>query len=176
VLRYSTRLGAMAIVLGTFAVFLVATGYAQDRLFAAKGVVVDQAGAVITHAQLAFKGESGIIVSPTGMDGFVNVNLKAGKYVVTVSASGFATTQLVDFWVPGSTADAFRVVLNVDPDASLRSDRYHDDIEVPTLPSELRNILPDDPTPTSLPVVRPATIKHRSTRCLYLWRCSASKP
>ena len=112
-LRYAILLGVMVIVLGTSAAFVVATGYAQDRLFAAKGVVVDQSGAVIQNAEVVFKGESGIIVSHTGMDGSVNVNLRPGKYVVTVSARAFVTTQLVDVCVPGPTADAFRVVLNV---------------------------------------------------------------
>jgi uncharacterized membrane protein len=151
---------------------------AAEQLFAVKGVVVDPSGAVIPQAEVVFKGESDRIAAHTGMDGAVNVNLEAGKYVVTISAFGFATTKLVDVFVPGPTADVFRVSLKVDQSQiNYGSDLGHSGIaHVPTVPSEMPDvIIKDEPTPTSLPVVQPAT-KRRSMRCLYLWRCSAPQP
>jgi Carboxypeptidase regulatory-like domain len=167
----------MAIVLSTSACFVIAAGYAQEHLFAVKGVVVDPSGAVIPQAAVVFKGELGTIVAHTGMDGSVSANLEAGKYLVTINAFGFATTKLVDFSVPGPTADVFRVSLKVDQSQmNYGSDFGHSIVAVPTVPSELPNIIKDEPTRTSLPVVQPATTKRRSMRCLYLWRCSASQP
>jgi hypothetical protein len=166
----------MAVVLSTAASFVVA-GYAQEHLFAVSGAVIDQTGAVIPQAEVVFKGESGTVVAHTSANGSVDVNLKAGEYVVKVSAFAFATTELVDFSVPRATADAFRVVLMVDPRANLRSDRYVQDDVVPTIPiPELPNVIDDEPTHTSLSVAQASTSKHRSMRCFYLWRCSASQP
>jgi hypothetical protein len=174
VLRYSIRLSVMAIALS--AGFVNAATDPQERLFAIEGVVVDESGARITHAQVVFKGESGTIVAHTGMDGSVNVNVAAGKYVATVSALGFVTTKLVDFSVPSPTADAFRVVLQVSqvrfgsgPDPGFLA-------PVATIQSELPDAIKDEPNRTSSPVVQPAATKQRSARCLYLWRCSVSQP
>ena len=164
-LRCAIRLGVMVIALSTSAGFLVATSYAHQRLYAIKGVVVDQWGAVIQHAEVVFKGNSGTLVSHTGMDGSVNVNLEAGKYLVTVSAIGFATTELADYSVPAPTAEPFRVILKVN--------------NVPFnggSPAGDPSILKDVPTRTSLPVAQLATTKRRSMRCLYLWKCSAAHP
>ena len=166
----------MVILLSRSAGLLSAAASPQEHQFAVKGIVVDSMGAVVSQAEVEFKGDHGRVVAHTGMDGSVSVNLKAANYVVTVSAPGFATTKLNDFSVPSPTADAFRVTLNVDPRTELRSDRYHDDIGVPTVLSELPNSINDEPTPTPLPVTPAATTKRRSVRCLYLWRCSASRP
>jgi hypothetical protein len=162
--------------LSAFAGFVIATGYAQEHLFAIKGVVVDESGARIPQAEVVFKGESGTPISHADMGGSVNVNLGAGRYLVTVSAIGFATAKLVDFSVQGPSAEAFRVVLEVDQ-ISFGSGSDPDPHNfVPTVPSELPNIIKDEPNRTSLPVAQPATRKRRSMRCLYLWRCSASQP
>jgi len=157
---------------------VVALQSAVEQLFTVKGVVVDPSGAVIPQAEVVFKGESDRIAANTGMDGSVNLNLEAGKYVVTISAVGFATTKLVDFFVPAPTADVFRVSLKIDQSQTFYgSDLGHSGIaHVPTIPSELPNIIQDEPTRPSSPVAQPATTKHRSMRCLYLWRCSASQP
>jgi carboxypeptidase family protein len=177
VLRYAIRLSVMIIILGMSAGFVTAVGYAQEDLFAVKGFVVDPSGAVIPQAEVVFKGESDRIAAHTGMDGSVNVNLAAGKYGVTISAVGFATTKLVDFSVPRAAADAFRITLKVD-----QSPTYHgwgpgpDNIAVPTVPSELPDTIQDEPTCSSLPVAQPATTKRPSMGCLYLWRCSVSQP
>jgi Carboxypeptidase regulatory-like domain len=159
--RYAIRLGVMAIVLAASAVFV--------------GVVVDESGAVLPTAEVVFTGESGTIISHADPSGSVNVDLEAGKYVVTVSANGFDTTRLVDFSVPGPTADAFRVILKAD-ELMYRPENLVPLIAVPTVPSELPNVIKNEPTRTSLPVAHPATTKRRSMRCLYLWRCSASEP
>jgi hypothetical protein len=176
VLRYPIRL---IIVLGTCAVF-VAAAYSQEHLFAVNGVVVDQSGAGIQQAEAVFKGESGTIVAHSDANGSVNVNLKAGSYVVTVTAHAFATAKLIDFSVPDPTANAFRVVLKIDQSqVSYGSDlgqSSRDRDTVPTVPSELTNSIEDEPTRTSSLVVRSVTTKHRSMQCLYLWRCSASQP
>ena len=166
---HAIRLSVMVIALSTFASLVTGAGYAQEHRFAVRGVIVDSSGAVIPQAEVVFKGESGTFVSHTGMDGSVNVHLEAGKYLLTISAVGFAT-KLADFSVPGATADIFRVVLN--SRSEVRADRYHEDIGVPTVPSELPNIIKDEPTRSYLPVVQSVTTKRRSMRCLYLWRCS----
>ena len=170
------RISVMAVVLSMPAGF-VAAGYTQEHLFPVKGVVVDPSGAVIQQAEVVFKGESGTIISHTGMDGSVNVNLEAGKYLVAISAYGFATTKLVDFSVPRPTAPAFQVRLKLDHiDFGSGSDNGHSGIlSVATVPSELLNVIKDDPTRPPLPVVQPAATKRRSPRCLYLWNCSASR-
>ncbi len=175
-LRNAIRLSVMVIALSTFAGFVTAAGYAQEHRFAVKGVVVDPSGAVIPQAEVVFKGESGAIISHTGMDGSVNVNLEAGKYLVTISAYEFATTKLVDFSVPGPTADAFRVSLKLDQIDFGTGSPNIVPIVVPTAPSELPNVIKDAPTHTSLLVAQPATTKRHSMRCLYLWRCSGSQP
>jgi Carboxypeptidase regulatory-like domain len=173
VLRYSIRLSVMVIVLGEG--FVIAATDPQDHLFAVKGVVVDESGAVVPNAEVVFKEESGTIVAHAGMDGSVNVNLGAGKYVVRVSALGFATTKLVDFSVPSPTADAFHVILKAGSIFFGSGSPHVVPLVVPTVPSELPDvIIKDEPTPTALPVVQLATTKRRSMRCLYLWRCSAS--
>ena len=165
----------MVIVLSTSAGFVLAA-YPQEHVLAVKGVVDDPSGAVIQQAEVVFKGESDTIVTHTGMDGSLNVNLKAGKYVVTVSAFGFATATLVDFPVSGSNADAFRVILRPRPGTMQPSMDANPHISVSPFPSELPNIIQDEPTRSSLPVAQPATTKRRSMRCLYLWRCSATRP
>jgi Carboxypeptidase regulatory-like domain len=104
----------MAIILSTAAGFVIAASYAQEQAFAVKGVVVDPSGAVISQAEVVFKGKSGTIVAHTGMDGSVTVSLEAGQYVVTISAFGFATTKLADFSVSGPAADTLRVSLKID--------------------------------------------------------------
>lgn len=48
-------------------------------------------------------------------------------------------------------------------------------VEVPTSLSELPNRIRDEGMRTSSLVMPPATIKPRSMRCLYLWRCSVSR-
>ena len=173
-LRYLIRLNVMVMVLS--ASFVNAATDPQERLFAIEGVVVDESGARITHAEVVFKAESGTTVAHTGMDGSVSVNLKAGRYVVTVSALGFVTTKLVDFSVPGPTADAFHVVLEVaqipfgsGPDPGFLP-------PVATIPSELPDAIKDQPNRISSLVVQPSAAKQRSARCLYLWRCSVSQP
>ena len=177
-LCYAIRLSVTVVLLSTAGGFVIAAGHAQESLFAVKGLVVDPSGAVIAQAEVVFKGESGTIVAHTDANGSANVNLGAGKYVVTVSAFGFATAKLVDFSVPGPTADTFHVSLKIDQrqgDFGSGSPNVVP-IAVPTVPSELPNVIKDEPSPTSLPVARPATTKRRSMRCLYLWRCSASQP
>lgn len=176
-LRYLIRLSVMFIVLSTSAGFFIAAGHAQEHQFAVKGVVVDPTGAVLQQAEVVFKSESGTIIAHTGMDGSVTVNLEAGKYVVTISAFGFATTKLANFSVPGPDAASFRVSLKIDQSQMNYGSDFGQSrrLEVPTDSSELSEIIKDEPTRTSLPVVQPATTKHRSMRCLYLWRCSASQ-
>ena len=169
-----------AIRLTVMAVILVMSvgSHAQEHLFAVKGVVCDPSGAVIQQAEVVFKGESDRIVAPTAMDGSVKLNLKAGKYVVTITAVGFATAKLVDFVVPSPIADPFRVSLKIDQSqTAYGSDLGHSRISyLQTVPSELPNTIQEERTRPSPPVVQLATPKHRSMRCLYLWRCSPSQP
>jgi hypothetical protein len=171
-LRYAIRLSVVVIFFPTFTAF-IAAGYAQEKhLFGVKGFVVDELGAVIPTAEVTFKGKSGTILAHTVMDGSVSANLETGKYVVTIRATGFAGAELVDFSVSGPNADAFRVSLKVDP-IPLGIDLLP---EVPTVPSNLPDIIIQDEPARTFPVAQPATTKHRSMRCLHLWRCSASQP
>jgi hypothetical protein len=168
----------MVIILALSAGSLTGAAYAQEHLFAVEGVVVDPSGAVIQQADVVFKAESESIAAQTGMDGSVNLNLAAGKYVVTITAVGFATAKLVDFIVPSPTADPFRVSLKIDQSqTAYGSDLGHSRISyLQTVPSELPNTIQEERTRPSLPVVQLATPRHRSMRCLYLWRCSPSQP
>ena len=179
-LRYAIRLGVTIIILGTSAGFVIAAGYAQEHLFAVKGVVVDQSGADIPQAEVVFKGKSGTVVAHTDMNGSVNVKLEADDYAVTVNAVGFATAKLVDFSVPVPSAEAFRVILKIDQSRINYGSDFgqsgRDYNTVPTVPAQLPNIIQDEPTRTSSLVVQSATTKRRSMRCLYLWRCSAPQP
>jgi hypothetical protein len=174
-LRYAIRPSVIVIFFTTFTVF-IAAGYAQEHLFGVKGFVVDELGAVISTAEVTFKGESGTILGHTGMDGSVYVNLGAGKYVVTISVPGFATAKLVDFSVSGPNADAFRVSLTADPISwGSGSPNVGPLVEAPTVPSELPDVIVDEAARTSSLAAQPATTKRRSMRCLYLWKCSASQ-
>jgi hypothetical protein len=168
----------MVIALGMCAGFVIATGYAQERRYAIKGVVVDHAGAVIPEAEVEFKRESSTVVSHTGVDGIVNVDLGAGKYVVTVRMRGFATAKVVDFSVPGSAADTFRVILEVDPTPSgspFPAGVPLPDTAVPTVSDdEFPDVIKYEPVPNFSPAAGPAVSRRRSVRCLYLWRCSSS--
>jgi len=169
------RISVMAIVLSTSLGSVVSRAHAQERQFAVHGVVVDSGGAAISGAEVSFKAESGAVVSHTGMDGSVHVNLAAGEYAVTVRARGFAVKNLVDLAVPSPSADTFRVILEIDQSQlSDGSDFGHGAGRTPTEPSELPNVIKDESTSTSLPLQQPAASKRRSIRCLYLWRCSAS--
>lgn len=175
-LRHMIRLSVLIVALSSFAGIATTAGCAQEQRFAVKGVVVDQSGAVISQAEVMFKGESGTVISHTGMDGSVDVNLEPGKYLVTISAHAFVTTRLVDFLVPRPTADAFRVSLRIEPDPLERNDQYHEGLGVPTVVSDLPNVIKNEPPPDSSAVSRSVPAKRRSTRCLYLWRCSRSQP
>jgi hypothetical protein len=128
----------------------------------------------VQQTEVAFKGKSGTMVVHTSTDGSVNVNLEAGNYEVTISALGFATTNLAVFSVPGPTVQPFRVILKARPPDLQPIMDASSHIGVPTVPSELPDIIQDEPTRTLSPVVQPVTTKRRSIRCLYLWRCSAS--
>jgi len=150
------------------------SGHPQEKKIAVKGVIVDQQGAPLI-AEVVFNRDSATIVGHTDESGSVKLNLESGKYVVTVSAVGFLTTKLIDFSVPGPTANDFRVVLKFDPvNGMLRADRYSTHDEVPTVPSEPPNLIKDEPIPSPLSATQSTTRKRRSARCLYLWRCSAS--
>jgi len=150
--------------------FVIPAASVQEDLFAVKGTVVDLSGVVIQQAEVVFKGDSGKIVAHTVTVGSVNVQLPAGKYVVTISASGFVTAKLVDFSVPPQTAGAFHVILKVGPTDFGSGSPNVIPLVVPTVPSELPDIN-EEQTRTSLPVVQPAAPKRRSMRCLYRWRC-----
>jgi hypothetical protein len=173
---YAIRLSMMAIVLGTSAGFLIGAGYAQEYRYAVKGVVVDQSGAVVPQAEVLFQKGVHRIIAHTGMDGSVKVYLEVGSYVVTVCAFGFAPyNKLINVALPRPSADAFLVTLKVDQSQLGYGSDFGQGWDRSIL-CDLPNIVQDQPPPVSLPVVQPAATKHRSMRCLFLWRCSASKP
>jgi hypothetical protein len=166
----------MAIVLIVLGGFVAAVVNAQEQLFPVEGLVVDEMGAAIPHAELVFKAESGTIVAQTGVDGVVRVMLGTGNYAVTIVQCGFKTTKLADFFVQGPTVGAFRVVLQVEPRATeCGAGPVPTVMEVQTVISELPNVIADAHAYTSVPMAQPATTKHRSKHCLYLWRCSTAQ-
>jgi len=171
--RYAIGLGATILALIAF-VGVIATSSAQEKVYPIGIAVVDPAGAAIQNADVVFKGASGTVFAHTGMDGFVNANLQAGNYVVTIRAFGFATAGLSEFSVPATGTVPFRVSLKVNNVffGSGSPNIIRDD--VPTVLSELPSRLGDQAVPTPLPVTQPTTTKRRSLRCFYLWRCSAS--
>src|SRR6266581_1680682 len=55
-------------------------------------IVFDPSGAVITNAEVTFKGEK-TITTKTGQDGSIQVPLPHGIYTVTTSSPGFKTNK-----------------------------------------------------------------------------------
>jgi carboxypeptidase family protein len=107
-------LGVVAIILSISVGPLTTKSHAEEQVFAATGIVVDRSGASIPEAEVVFEGHSCALVSHTDVGGSVNVSLPAGTYVVTVLARGFFTTKLSNFTVVDSSANAFRIVLQID--------------------------------------------------------------
>lgn len=173
----------IAIVLSVLAGVIVPIVNAQDQLFPVEGVVVDETGAAIPHAEVVFKAESGtlspsflfpvlpVIEAQAGVDGVVRVMLGTGNYAVTIIQCGFKTAKPPDFSVQGPTMDAFRIVLQVEPRATDCGGVAPTVMEAQTVISEVPNVIADEHAYTSVPMARPATSKRRSRRCLYLWRC-----
>lgn len=138
-----------------------------------KVTVVDQTGAVIADSEVVFKGDSKTIVSHAGIDGAVRVALPSGQYAVAASHFGFLTNDLPDFQAVAPVPSELKIVLKVgssfacNPCPGLV-------LAVPTVTSDLPNVIEDEPihvTPVQ-PVTK--TRKSRSLHCLYLWKCSTS--
>jgi hypothetical protein len=75
------------------------------------------------------------------MDGSVTVELRTGRYAVTITKAGFVTAKLVDFQINAPTPAAFRVVLRVDhtpTDGGIFEG-------VPTTSSELPSVISSEP-------------------------------
>jgi hypothetical protein len=115
--RMTKRFYEAVLALGALGVLLVPFGRGQNRPSTpepsseVKGIVTDATGAVIPNCEVSFKEESGTIVSHTGMDGTVKLELRTGKYAVTVTGIGFVTTKLIDFQISAPAPATFRVVL-----------------------------------------------------------------
>jgi hypothetical protein len=169
----TTRPRDPAVALGSLLVLLAALCSGQERatpelLAEVKGVVADETGAVIPRSEVVFKGELGTVVSHTGLDGSAIVELRTGKYAVTVAKRGFVTAKVVDLQISAPTPTAFRVVLQLDQtptDGGIFEG-------VPTTTSELPNVISSEPS--RVPAARPPTPKSRSLRSLYLWKCAFS--
>ncbi len=95
------------------AVGMSLAGYAQEPSFEVKCTVVDEMGAVIPHAEVVFKGQSGTTAARTSLDGVATQALRAGRYAVWVTQIGFITTVLRDLNVVGASQPACRIVLKV---------------------------------------------------------------
>jgi carboxypeptidase family protein len=108
------------LALGALVVLLAPCGRGQNRPSTPQpssevtGIVTDATGAVIPHSEVVFKGESGTLVSHTSTDGTVKVELRTGKYSVTVAGIGFVTAKLADFQINAPDPATFRLVLQVD--------------------------------------------------------------
>lgn len=103
----------IAVILSLLASSATPVANAQEHLEPVEGVVVDETGAAIPHVKLLFQAGSDTLVAYTGANGVVRVMLAAGRYEVTISQFGFATTRLDDFFVLRPNVDTFRVVLKV---------------------------------------------------------------
>src|SRR6266404_5342724 len=57
-------------------------------------IVFDPAGAVITNAEVTFRGKK-TITTKTGQDGSIQVPLPHGIYTVTTSSPGFKTIEII---------------------------------------------------------------------------------
>src|SRR6478752_503402 len=138
------RLRVIAIVLSTLASLVIPVVNAQDHLLPVEGVLVDETGAAIPHAKLVFKAESDALVAYTSINGVVSVMSAAGRYAVTISQFGFATTKLADFLVQSPNVDAFRVVLKVEPTDTDRGGMVPTAMGAQTVTSELPNVIADE--------------------------------
>jgi len=139
----TTRLHA-AVALASFLLTALCSGQERttsEPVAKIKGIVADQTGAVIPQSEVVFKGELGTIVSHTGMDGSVTVQLRTGTYLVTITRSGFVTAKLVDFQINAPTPAAFRVNLQLDHSPS--DGGIFDG--VPTTTAELPSVIRSEP-------------------------------
>ena len=164
-----------AATLAVSVLVLIAGGQAQVAapLSEIKVTVLDQSGARIPDSEVVFKSDSKTIVSHAGVDGAVRVALPSGQYAVTVSALAFRKAKVPNFQVVAPAPGELTAVLMVDscpPGPCLTVIP----LEVPTVTSDLPNIIWAAPSP--VPPAQPAakTRKSRSLHCLYLWTCSAS--
>ncbi len=159
-----------------FSIFvLIAGSRAQvpQPLSSVKVTVLDESGAIIPGSEVVFKTDSTIIVSHAGIDGAVRVALPTGQYAVTVSAPAFRETEVPDFRVVAPAFAELKAVLkegSCPPGPCL----IVIPVEVPTVISDLPNVIEAEPSP--VPPVQATTKikKSRSLHCLYLWKCSTS--
>lgn len=167
------RFRVIAVILSLLASLVTPVANAQEHLEPVEGVVVDETGAATPHVKLVFQAGSDTFVAYAGTSGVVRVMLAAGRYEVTISQFGFATTRLDDFLVLRPNVDTFRVVLKIaatDIDPLVPTA-----VRVPTVVSELPNVIADETPCASLPMTQAIPTKRRSMRCLYLWRCSTTQ-
>jgi hypothetical protein len=127
-------------------VLLAAVAFCQNHPTATsptsevKGVVTDTTGAVIPHAEVAFKGDSDTIKTQTARDGSFDLTLPSGRYVVTIAQSGFKVTRVLDFQVRAPALAVLNVVLQVGDPKIIVDPSW---VEVPTLASDLPSALND---------------------------------
>jgi hypothetical protein len=75
-------------------------------------IVFDPAGAVITNAEITFKGEK-TISTKTGQDGSIQVPLPHGIYTVTTSSPGFKTNKITGFSADSAKPPVLKIVLQI---------------------------------------------------------------
>jgi hypothetical protein len=170
------------VVLGMFLSALVAAGCAQSvaPVSEVTVTVVDPSGAVLPDSEVIFKSGSKTIVSKTGKVGLTTVTLPTGKYAVAVNHYGFLKNEVSDLQVIAPEPGELRFVMKVDPSSSLPCGPCGCGgcaaSVVPTATSDRPNVIPFEPILDSLPTMsNDAVIKKiRSSRCLYLWKCSTA--
>lgn len=163
----------IAVILSLLASLVTPVANAQEHLEPVEGVVVDETGAAIPHVKLVFHAGSNTFVAYTDMNGVVRVMLAAGRYEVTISQFGFATTRLADFFVLRPNVDTFQIVLKIA--ATAIDPVVPTAVRVPTVVSELPNVIAAEHFSASVPMTQPARTRRRSIRCLYLRRCSTTQ-
>jgi hypothetical protein len=133
-------------------------------------VVVDPAGAVIPNAEITLKGETNV-TTKTAQDGFIQVPLAYGSYVVTISRLGFKTTIITPFSVDAAKHPILKVVLEVAHDC----DDCFQGREVPTTTSDVQSVI-ESPLVSQLPDGGGPFPLYRSVYTQSFRACSADKP
>lgn len=133
------------VALSFLLVLVTATLYGQERsspepVSEVMCVVTDAVtGAVVPQSTVVFKSESGEIVGHTSMDGSVREELRTGKYIVTASQRGFATSKPVTLLIDAPASFKCRVVLELGSGTVHSFDTVLPG--VPTLTSDLPSVI-----------------------------------
>jgi iron complex outermembrane receptor protein len=90
---------------------IFANAQSSNETSVLKGLVYDDMSAVITNAEVTFRGADGKVkVVKTNSDGEFEVNLSAGNYSIEVESPGFQTFKLEKYRI----APSYKGKMNLD--------------------------------------------------------------